>query len=300
MERFSSLFIANVEAPLHAADQRLAKKLENHRAAISLWIASYNLCRVHETLRCTPAMALGVTDHIGRLRNLRRRCWNQILHHRCLSQRQSASTNVRYDAPTGSAATQTDRGAWRNGNEQAVKYRASSCGLVKRRANAYILYGKPMPYKPSHVANSFLYRARQEGRSDIDALKIQKLVYFFHGYYLGKKRAAGVGELFEAWPYGPVLTSLYHKFKIYGARPIEGYATDLDPNTREYRTLMIDPADSQFSDVFDRVWNQYKDLTGLALSKLTHALGTPWRSARDHGWTYLSNDEIETYFSKSL
>jgi len=29
-----------------------------------LWVSFYNLCRVHETLRCTPAMALGVTDHI--------------------------------------------------------------------------------------------------------------------------------------------------------------------------------------------------------------------------------------------
>lgn len=41
-----------------------SKKLENYRAAIALWIAFYNLCRVHETLRCTPAMALGVTDHV--------------------------------------------------------------------------------------------------------------------------------------------------------------------------------------------------------------------------------------------
>lgn len=41
-----------------------SKKLDNHRAAIALYIAWYNLCRVHETLRCTPAMALGVTDHI--------------------------------------------------------------------------------------------------------------------------------------------------------------------------------------------------------------------------------------------
>jgi hypothetical protein len=31
---------------------------------IALWIAFYNLCRVHETLRYTPAMALGVTDHV--------------------------------------------------------------------------------------------------------------------------------------------------------------------------------------------------------------------------------------------
>jgi IS1 family transposase len=47
-----------------------SKKLENHRAAISLWIAFYNLCRVHETLRCTPAMALGVTDHIWTIAEL--------------------------------------------------------------------------------------------------------------------------------------------------------------------------------------------------------------------------------------
>lgn len=41
-----------------------SKKLENHQAAVALWVAFYNLCRVHETLRYTPAMALGVTDHI--------------------------------------------------------------------------------------------------------------------------------------------------------------------------------------------------------------------------------------------
>jgi IS1 family transposase len=41
-----------------------SKKLANHQAAIALWVCFYNLCRVHETLRCTPAMALGVTDHI--------------------------------------------------------------------------------------------------------------------------------------------------------------------------------------------------------------------------------------------
>jgi hypothetical protein len=47
-----------------------SKKLKNHSAAISLWIAFYNLCRVHETLRCTPAMALGVTDHIWTIAEL--------------------------------------------------------------------------------------------------------------------------------------------------------------------------------------------------------------------------------------
>ncbi|MGH9345310.1 MAG: hypothetical protein ACRD19_16310 [Terriglobia bacterium] len=47
-----------------------SKKLQNHRAAVALWIAFYNLCRVHESLRCTPAMALGVTDHIWTIAEL--------------------------------------------------------------------------------------------------------------------------------------------------------------------------------------------------------------------------------------
>lgn len=41
-----------------------SKKLDNHRAAVPLYLAWYNLCRIHEKLRCTPAMALGVTDHV--------------------------------------------------------------------------------------------------------------------------------------------------------------------------------------------------------------------------------------------
>ena len=41
-----------------------SKKFENHVAAFGLHAAYYNFCRVHETLRMTPAMALGVADHI--------------------------------------------------------------------------------------------------------------------------------------------------------------------------------------------------------------------------------------------
>lgn len=41
-----------------------SKKLRNHKATVALHVAWYNLCRVHESLRVTPAMALGVTDHI--------------------------------------------------------------------------------------------------------------------------------------------------------------------------------------------------------------------------------------------
>jgi hypothetical protein len=41
-----------------------SKKLQNHEAAIALHYMYYNFCRIHSTLRCTPAMAAGVTDHV--------------------------------------------------------------------------------------------------------------------------------------------------------------------------------------------------------------------------------------------
>ena len=49
-----------------------SKKLEPHRAAIALHIAFYNWCRVHETLRVTPAIELGLTDHIWSIGELLR------------------------------------------------------------------------------------------------------------------------------------------------------------------------------------------------------------------------------------
>lgn len=41
-----------------------SKKVENHAASVALHFMNYNFCRIHQTLRVTPAMAAGVTDHV--------------------------------------------------------------------------------------------------------------------------------------------------------------------------------------------------------------------------------------------
>jgi IS1 family transposase len=41
-----------------------SKKLDNHRAAVALHMAFYNFCRIHETIRCTPAMEAGIADRV--------------------------------------------------------------------------------------------------------------------------------------------------------------------------------------------------------------------------------------------
>ena len=47
-----------------------SKKLENHAAALGLFHAHYNLCRIHKSLRVTPAMAAGVTTRVWEIADL--------------------------------------------------------------------------------------------------------------------------------------------------------------------------------------------------------------------------------------
>ncbi len=41
-----------------------SKKLENHALSVALHYFNYNFCRIHKTLRVTPAMAAGVADRV--------------------------------------------------------------------------------------------------------------------------------------------------------------------------------------------------------------------------------------------
>lgn len=59
-----------------------SKKLENHYAAVALYASHYNFCRVHEALRITPAMQLGITDHIWTISELvGASLTGQVAHH---------------------------------------------------------------------------------------------------------------------------------------------------------------------------------------------------------------------------
>lgn len=44
-----------------------SKKLENHEHAIALHYMHYNFCRIHQSLRVTPAMEAGISDHVWSL-----------------------------------------------------------------------------------------------------------------------------------------------------------------------------------------------------------------------------------------
>ena len=47
-----------------------SKKIENHEAAIALHYMHYNFARVHQTLRVTPAMEAGISNHVWSLQEI--------------------------------------------------------------------------------------------------------------------------------------------------------------------------------------------------------------------------------------
>lgn len=47
-----------------------SKKLENLEAAVALHYMHYNFCRIHQSLRVTPAMEAGVSDHVWSLEEI--------------------------------------------------------------------------------------------------------------------------------------------------------------------------------------------------------------------------------------
>ena len=70
-EQISTSYVERQNLSLRMASKRFArlsngfsKKIDCHLAAVSLYVAFYNLCRSHEALRQTPAMALGIADHV--------------------------------------------------------------------------------------------------------------------------------------------------------------------------------------------------------------------------------------------
>lgn len=47
-----------------------SKSFTHHGAAVMLWFGFYNFCRTHKSLRTTPAMAAGISDHVWTVREL--------------------------------------------------------------------------------------------------------------------------------------------------------------------------------------------------------------------------------------
>ena len=157
-----------------------------------------------------------------------------------------------------------------------------------------------MTHSALSIANAFLEVAKAEGKG-ISPMKLQKLVYYAHGWYLGLFGEPLIDETIEAWKYGPVIQPIYHEFKCFGSSDITCAATVFDVDTFD----LIEPRPEGDEDVLaliKTIWHEYGSFSALKLSSMTHISNGPWAKARvgheEARSVPIPNESIKQYFEK--
>lgn len=161
-----------------------------------------------------------------------------------------------------------------------------------------------MAYKALAVANAFIKKAL-EAENPPTQMKLQKLIFYAHGWCLGLKGEPLIDEKFEAWPYGPVVPAVYHTFKTYGRTPISAEGTEIVFSDLKISCVAPElKADEFATALIDKIWIVYGEFSGTQLSELTHKDGTPWSIvAKNYGGdpprdVIIPNELIENFFKK--
>lgn len=125
------------------------------------------------------------------------------------------------------------------------------------------------PLSSEAVGNWFINKAKENGTS-ITAMKLQKLIFYAHGWCLALYSTPLVEDQVEAWTYGPVFPHIYHLAKSYGSQPITSLLNDF------FSEPSLVPAGDPRIPLLEKIWDVYGKYTALDLSEMTHEPGGPW------------------------
>ena len=137
------------------------------------------------------------------------------------------------------------------------------------------------------IADYLLWFACSHG-DPLTNLKLQKLIYYAQAWHLALKDSPLFEDRFEAWVHGPVVPSLYRRFKENGWSPIivnnepEGLSTEIITHLQD-------------------VLKVYLGFSAYDLERLSHS-ELPWKSARgdlppdEASNAKISSDEMKAYY----
>ena len=155
-----------------------------------------------------------------------------------------------------------------------------------------------MAYSPSLVANAFIHRGLQ-ARRKFNHLEIQKLVFFAHCWSLTLAGESVVAERPEAWPRGPIFSSLYYRLRPFGPKAIP-MLDELDAVAGTFTPLIPDVNDHRLWYFVDQVLDRYGKFTWRQLSALAHEPHGPWAETRQAQVVHMQDAVIHEHFSKKL
>lgn len=137
-------------------------------------------------------------------------------------------------------------------------------------------------YKAIDVAAYIIHKANTDhnyNANDLTPLKLQKILYFAQGWYLANYGEPLFDDRICAWEYGPVVDSVYHRYKNH---PVTQIKDDEAIGDRSAIT------DSNAKTLLDEVWDRYKGYNAFELVGRTHVT-RPWEVAYNDP----VNDEID-------
>lgn len=141
-------------------------------------------------------------------------------------------------------------------------------------------------YTANNVAN---YILRYYNGKDvwISNLKLQKILYFLQAQFMVSRGYPLFSDPIQAVDWGPMIESVYHNYKIFGAASIpiiheEKYPYDIDGED----TVLI-------GEVLDYV----EPYSATTLLSFIHNQ-TPWKKAYYGGSKYISNHDLMEFFKE--
>lgn len=127
-------------------------------------------------------------------------------------------------------------------------------------------------------------------------LKLQKLVYLCFADYLCDTGKELFIDPIYAFKYGPVVDTVYEKYKQYGYKPIEDETGNIDTLVSEMpaksRILFAEDGTEKIISI-DNTLKKYGHLTARQLVDLTHGESTPWTKTQKNIWPFRSEIKQE-------
>lgn len=144
-------------------------------------------------------------------------------------------------------------------------------------------------YSSLTIANYLLEKGKNNGEeaTTLTPMQLIKLVYLCHGWMLGLYGRPLLLENVEVWRYGPVISGLYRSVRVFRSGPVKG---SLSNEKGEFG--------NEEKNVMDQVLEIYGRYSGIQLSRLTHAPGTPWSEMQEAGKEIIPNELIQVHFQE--
>ncbi len=146
-------------------------------------------------------------------------------------------------------------------------------------------------YTADEVADAIIAFGLDHG-DYVSNLRLQRLLYYMQGWYLALHGEPLFDDRIEAWMNGPVVPTVFRRFKPFGHRPLEVPVT-------------YDDLPAALVEHIRDVWDAYGDSSGYHLERMSMS-EPPWQNARvgvsntDACENALSVQDMKDFFSAEL